>query len=78
MSRHPLRGATPSGCQPQGSLETKETTMKIISIIAIALSLLGTADLAMAQSVRDQGVVTGSQANSAEHTYGGYAPDHGR
>jgi hypothetical protein len=52
--------------------------MKIMSIIAIALSLLGTANIAMAQSTRDQGVVTGSQANSAEHTYGGYAPDDGR
>jgi hypothetical protein len=49
--------------------------MKILSIITIALSLLGTANLAMAQSTRDQGVVTGSQSNSAEHSYGGYAPN---
>jgi hypothetical protein len=49
--------------------------MKILSAIAIALSLFGTANFAMAQSTRDQGVVTGSQSNSAEHSYGGYAPN---
>jgi len=50
--------------------------MKVMSIIAVALSLIGSVNLAMAQSTRDQSVVTGSQANSAEHSYGGYAPNH--
>ena len=52
--------------------------MKIMSIIAIALSLLGSANLAMAQTTRDQGVVTGTQSNAYEHEHGGYAPDYGR
>jgi len=46
--------------------------MKILSIFAVVLSLFGAANVAMAQSVRDQGVVTGSQANAAEHQTGEY------
>ena len=48
---------------------------KIVSIIAVALSLIGTANVAMAQTTRDQGVVSGSQSNAAEHSHGGYAPN---
>jgi hypothetical protein len=51
--------------------------MKIFSIFAIVVSLLGVANVAMAQSVRDQGVVTGSEANTAadESPNYTYAPD---
>jgi hypothetical protein len=49
--------------------------MKILSVIAIALSLFGTANFAMAQTARDQGVITGSQSNQAEHDFGGYVPN---
>jgi hypothetical protein len=55
-----------------GLIRTKERAMKILSIFAVVLSLLGAANVAMAQSVRDQGVVTGSQANQAEHETGAY------
>ena len=44
---------------------------KLFSVVAIALSLIGGANVAMAQSVRDQGVETGSQANDQEHANGG-------
>jgi hypothetical protein len=46
--------------------------MKILSIFAVVLSLFGAANVAMAQSVRDQSVVTGSQANATEHQTGEY------
>ena len=49
--------------------------MKVLSIFAIVLSLIGGANVALAQSTRDQGVVTGTQSNAAEHTYGGYQPN---
>jgi hypothetical protein len=53
-----------------------ETTMKILSIIAIALSLIGATNLARAQESRDLGVITGSEANEYMHEHGYYAPDY--
>ena len=49
--------------------------MKIMSILAIVLSLIGSANLATAQTTRDQGVVTGSDANNAAHRNGGVYTD---
>ena len=50
--------------------------MKILSIIAIALSLIGATNLARAQESRDLGVITGSEANEYMHEHGYYAPDY--
>jgi hypothetical protein len=47
--------------------------IKILSVLAVVMSLIGGANVALAQTTRDQGVVTGSQANSGEHSYGGYS-----
>ena len=50
----------------------------VMSIVAIVLSLVGSANLAMAQSVLDEGIVTGSQANSAANAHDGeYHVDRG-
>jgi len=43
----------------------------VMCIVAIVVSLVGSANLAMAQTFQDQGVVTGSEANRAEHANGG-------
>jgi|SRR5262245_28637440 hypothetical protein len=68
------KAARPSAANVQ--LEHKRRLkMKVLSIFAIVLSLIGGANVAFAQSTRDQGVVTGSQSNNAEHTFGGYTPD---
>ena len=49
-----------------------ETTMKkLMCIVAIATSLLGSASLAMAQPFPDDGAITGSEANRAAHANGG-------
>ena len=37
-------------------------------VVAIAISLVGSANLAMAQTVPDLGAVTGSEANRAAHS----------
>jgi hypothetical protein len=44
---------------------------KVMSIIAIAVSLLGTANLALAQSNPSMGVTTGSDANRAANAHNG-------
>jgi hypothetical protein len=44
---------------------------KIMSIIAVAIALLGTANVALAQVNADFGANTGSAANRAAHTHGG-------
>ena len=44
---------------------------KVMSIIAIAVSLLGTANLALAQSNPSLGVSTGSDANRAANLHNG-------
>jgi len=51
---------------------------KVLCIVAIGMSLLGSANLAMAQSVPDMGVVTGSEANTAAHFNGGDYTDGSR
>jgi hypothetical protein len=49
-------------------LEEKETPMKnVLRVVAVVLPLIGSATLAMAQTTRDQGVVTGSEQNTEEH-----------
>jgi hypothetical protein len=50
----------------------------VMSIVAIVLSLVGSANLAMAQSNPDLSVVTSSEANSAANTHDGeYHVDRG-
>jgi len=44
--------------------------MKVLSVFAVVLSLLGAANVAMAGD--RGGLVTGSQSNAAEHQSGGY------
>jgi hypothetical protein len=45
----------------------------VMCIVAIVMSLVGSANLAMAQSYPDRDVVTGSEANRAAHyNYGEY------
>jgi hypothetical protein len=44
---------------------------KIISVMAIAMSLLGSANFAMAQTYPDFGANTGSEANRAAHVHAG-------
>jgi hypothetical protein len=39
----------------------------VLRVIAIVLPLIGSANLALAQTTRDQGVVTGSEQNTEEH-----------
>jgi hypothetical protein len=39
----------------------------ILRIIAVVLPLIGSAQLAMAEPFRDQGVVTGSEQNTEQH-----------
>ena len=43
----------------------------VMCIVAIVMSLVGSANLAMAQAFQDQGVVTGSEANRAAHANDG-------
>ena len=43
----------------------------VMCIVAIVMSLVGSANLAMAQTFQDQGVVTGSEANRDAHFNGG-------
>jgi hypothetical protein len=45
--------------------------MNIVSIIAIAMSLLGSANFALAQSNPSLGANTGSEANRAANAHGG-------
>lgn len=55
--------------------------MKVLSVFAVVFSLLGVANVAMAQGYYDhQGIVTGSQANEAANTGRGYdyPPEYGR
>jgi hypothetical protein len=44
---------------------------KLIGIVAIALSLLGSANFALAQPYPDFGANTGSEANRAAHAHDG-------
>jgi hypothetical protein len=44
---------------------------KVVGIIAIAMSLLGSANFALAQSNPSMGVTTGSEANRAAEAHGG-------
>jgi hypothetical protein len=43
----------------------------VMGIVAIVMSLVGSANLAMAQSLPNNGIVTGSQGNSEAHAHGG-------
>jgi hypothetical protein len=50
--------------QPSALPQTMETTMKnVMCIVAIVMSLVGSANVALAQSYGGQGVVTGSESN---------------
>jgi hypothetical protein len=50
--------------RPAGRIKQQETTMKkIMTTIAVALSLLGSVNFALAQSNPDLGAVSGSTAN---------------
>jgi hypothetical protein len=63
-----LSGDAAAGRQPSALTQQQETTMKnVMCIVAIVMSLVGSANFAMAQSFQDQGVVTGSEANRAAH-----------
>jgi hypothetical protein len=73
-------GATRPPAVNRGVLiKQQETTMKnVMSIVAIVLSLVGSANLAMAQSNPDLGVVTSSEANSTANYHDGeYHVDRG-
>jgi hypothetical protein len=51
---------------------TQETAMKrVMCTVAIAPSMLGSANFALAQSYPDMGANTGSEANRAAHEHGG-------
>jgi len=57
----------------------EENTMKRIAEIAvIAAVLLGTGQFALAQTTRDMGGNTGSQANRQEHQQGGVYTGNGQ
>jgi hypothetical protein len=56
----------------------EENTMKIAEIVAIAVVLLGTGQFALAQTTRDMGANTGSQANRQEHQQGGVYTGNGQ
>ena len=43
----------------------------VMCIVAIVVSLVGSANFAMAQSRYDMGVVTGSEANNQAHYHNG-------
>jgi hypothetical protein len=43
----------------------------VMCIVAVVLSLVGSANFAMAQAYPDDGVVTGSEANRNAHAHGG-------
>lgn len=51
----------------------------VLRVVAVVLPLIGSANLAMAQSTPDQGVVTGSEQNTEQHfgapAYRSHAPD---
>ena len=44
---------------------------RVMSVIAIAMALLGTANFALAQSNPSLGITTGSEANRAAEAHGG-------
>jgi hypothetical protein len=72
MSIARFQATRPPAVNRARSLKQQETTMKnVMCIVAIVMSLVGSANLAMAQSVPDMGVVTGSEANSEAHANGG-------
>jgi hypothetical protein len=51
---------------------------KVMGVIAVALSLVGSANLALAQSNPDLGLVTSGEANSQANTHDGeYHVDRG-
>jgi hypothetical protein len=58
-----LSGEAAAGRQLGALTQTQETTLKksVMCIIAVALSLVGSANFAMAQAFLDDGVVTGSE-----------------
>jgi hypothetical protein len=79
MSLACFQAPRPPAAKRARSLKQQETTMKkVMCIVAIGMSLLGSANLAMAQSVPDMGVVTGSEANTAAHFNGGDYTDGSR
>jgi hypothetical protein len=51
---------------------------RIAEIAAIAVVLLGTGQFALAQTTRDMGANTGSQANRQEHQQGGVYTGNGQ
>jgi len=64
-----LSGEAAAGRQLSALSKQKEITMKkIMYIAAIVMSLVGSANLAMAQP--DMGVTTGSEANTEAHIHG--------
>jgi len=62
---------TLSGRRPRRRIKQKENVMKVLSVFAVVLSLLGAANVAMAQGDRG-GLVTGSLSNAYEHQTGTY------
>jgi hypothetical protein len=52
-------------------LQRRKPTKKIVGIAAIAVALLSTGQLALAQTTPDMGANTGSEANRAQHQRGG-------
>jgi hypothetical protein len=67
-----FQATRPPAADRARSLKQQETTMKnVMYIVAIVMSLVGSANLAMAQTFQDQGVVTGSEANRAAHAHDG-------
>jgi hypothetical protein len=58
--------------RPAGRIKQQETTMKkIMTMIAVALSLLGSVNFALAQSNPDLGAVSGSTANLNAESHDG-------
>jgi hypothetical protein len=51
---------------------------KIIGIVALAVSLIGTTNFVLAQTTPDLGANTGSEANRHEHQQGGRYTGGGR
>jgi hypothetical protein len=39
----------------------------VLRVVAVVLPLIGSTNFALAQTTRDQGVVTGSEQNTEEH-----------
>jgi hypothetical protein len=58
--------------RPVGRIKQQENTMtKIMTMIAVALSLIGSVNFALAQSNPDLGAVSGSTANLQAETHDG-------